>query len=392
MYYLPMLPCQKHHFSLPEQVHYLNCATMSPLSKRVEEAGVEGLRRKSQPYGIGQDHFFDTAETVKQRFAQLINCPDPSRIAIMPSVSYGMATVVKNLLKKSVVQPNKKIIVVGEEFPSGVYAWDELVSDHNVRLEIVSAPTELQDRGQLWNQKVLAAIDQNTLVVCVSPTHWADGTLFDLVAIRQLCTAHGVLLVVDGTQHVGAHGFDVQQVQPDFMVCGVYKWLLGPYSNAIAYCGHFFDDGFALEQTWAGRVGSQNFKNLVNYQSEMRPMAFRYNMGEFGNFINLPMIVAALDHLLEWRPEGIQDYAQQLSHPMVQSLRQAGYWIEADQHRAHHLFGIRPPKGIDLPLLQQKLIDQNVFVSYRGDAIRLSINVWNDAEDIAVFERILVNA
>jgi hypothetical protein len=46
---------QKHLFSLPEDVYYLNCATMSPLLKSVEEAGIKGLLRKSQPYEITQD-------------------------------------------------------------------------------------------------------------------------------------------------------------------------------------------------------------------------------------------------------------------------------------------------------------------------------------------------
>lgn len=362
---------------------------MSPLSKSVEKAGMQGLRRKSLPFEITQEHFFDTAETVKQRFAQLINCPDPARIAIMPSVSYGMAVVAKNLLKKNQIMPNHKVIVVGEEFPSGVYAWDEIVAEHNLRVETIHAPVQLDDRGKVWNQNLLEAIDENTLAVCISPTHWADGTLFDLLKIREKCTQYGALLVIDGTQHVGAAAFDVETIKPDFMVCGVYKWLLGPYSSALAYCSSYFDDGAPLEQTWVGRTDSQNFKNLVNYQSEMRPKAYRYDMGEFGNFTNLPMIVAALDHLLEWKPENIQDYARHLSQNMVQSLRQAGYWIEADEHRAHHLFGIRPPATVDMPSLQQKLKAQNVFVSYRGASIRVSINVWNDAKDIEIFERIL---
>ena len=232
-----MLTCQKHLFSLPESVHYLNCATMSPLSKSVEEAGVQGLRRKSQPYEITQEHFFDTAETVKQRFAQLINCPDAGRIAIMPSVSYGMAIVAKNLSRKNQITSLHKVIVVGEEFPSGVYAWDELVAEQNLRLDTITAPDILENRGQIWNEILLDVIDEHTLAVCVSPTHWADGTLFDLLKIREKCTQYGALLVIDGTQHVGAFEFDVELIKPDFMVCGVYKWLLGPYSSALAYCG-----------------------------------------------------------------------------------------------------------------------------------------------------------
>ncbi len=48
---------KKEFFSIPDNIHYLNCATMSPLPKKVEEAGIKGLLRKSQPYEITQEHF-----------------------------------------------------------------------------------------------------------------------------------------------------------------------------------------------------------------------------------------------------------------------------------------------------------------------------------------------
>jgi hypothetical protein len=35
-----MLECQRKFFSLPHDLHYLNCAYMSPLPRSVEEAGI----------------------------------------------------------------------------------------------------------------------------------------------------------------------------------------------------------------------------------------------------------------------------------------------------------------------------------------------------------------
>lgn len=376
-----LLTCQKHLFSLPEEVHYLNCATMSPNSKQVEAAGIQGLLRKSQPYEIVQEHFFDTLDQVKSRFASLINCP-AERIALMNSVSYGMATAVKNLLKKRNVSAQQKVVMVGEEFPSDVYSWEELQRERGVKIEFVKAPEALEQRGKIWNERLLDAIDHSTLAVCISPTHWADGTRFDLLAIGDRCRQTGAFFAIDGTQHVGAYPFDIQEIKPDFLVCAAYKWLLGPYGNALAYCGEFFDDGTPLEQTWTGRLGSQEFKNLIHYQSEYRPGAYRFNMGEFSNFIQLPMIEAALQHLLEWTPAGIQAYARDLVSGPIEQLRAAGYWIETEPYRANHLFGIRPIGQKDMESIRQTLLREKIFVSYRGSAIRISVHVWNDAEDM----------
>ncbi len=383
--------CQKHLFSLPHDVHYLNCATMSPLSKAVESVGLQAVLRKSKPYEIKQEHFFDTLEVVKDHFSVLVNCPS-DRIAILPSVSYGMAIVVKNLLKSRPASALQKVLVVGEEFPSDVYPWEELTQECGVRIEIVKSPEKLDGRGKAWNERLLEAIDDTTLAVCISPTHWADGTLFDLEAIGTQCRQHGAFFAIDGTQHVGAYPFDIEKVKPDFLVCAVYKWLLGPYGNALAYFGDFFDQGSPLEQTWTGRLGSQEFKDLVDYQSEYRPGAYRYNMGESSNFIQLPMIVEALQHLLDWTPAGIQAYAQKLIAQPVEQLQAAGFWVETEAYRASHLFGIRPLRGQDLDRIRTTLLQEKIYVSYRGASIRISVNVWNDATDLERLVEVLCEA
>ncbi len=383
---------KKAFFSLPENIHYLNCATMSPLAKIVEGAGIKGLLRKSQPYEITQENFFDTAIDVKKKFAKLINCSNYEQIAIMPSVSYGMATVVKNIQKRGITKHKTKIVLVGEEFPSDVYAWQELTKENpQISIETVYSPEELDNRGANWNIKLLEALNKETLLVCISPTHWADGTRFNLEKIKQKCVENGVLFIIDATQHLGAYELDIQKIQPDFLVAATYKWLLGPYGTTLAYFGKYFDEGFPLEQTWIGRKNSQDFKNLINYQSEYQEGAFRYNMGEFSNFINLPMVEKALDLLLEWQPAAIQNYARNLGKPYIERLSNAGYWIENEYFRAAHLFGIRLPDNLKIETIQKALSYEKVFVSYRGKAIRLSINVWNDEADMEIFTQILVN-
>jgi hypothetical protein len=47
-----MLTCQKDFFSLPDDLHYLNGAYMSPLSKAVEAAGIRGMAQKAIPSGL----------------------------------------------------------------------------------------------------------------------------------------------------------------------------------------------------------------------------------------------------------------------------------------------------------------------------------------------------
>ena len=68
-------------------------------------------------------------------------------------------------------------------------------------------------------------------VVAIGHVHWSDGTLFDLKKIRERLDEVGGLLIIDGTQSVGALPFSVKEFKPDALICGGYKWLLGPYST-----------------------------------------------------------------------------------------------------------------------------------------------------------------
>jgi hypothetical protein len=74
-----MLTCKRDHFSLPDDVHYLNGAYTSPLSRTVVTAGIRGVRRKAHPFAIEPGDFFDGLTARSGRSPQLI-----SRVQTIP--------------------------------------------------------------------------------------------------------------------------------------------------------------------------------------------------------------------------------------------------------------------------------------------------------------------
>ena len=380
-------PCQKHLFSLDPDVHYLNCAYMGPLPKSVEQAGVRGLQRKRSPNHITAPDFFSEGALLRRRFAELINCPAPERIAILPSASFGLASAARNLHPAK----GQNIVLLHEQFPSNVYAWHPF-AQQGIELRTVRPPDDLARRGQGWNERLLEAIDRQTAVVAVESVHWADGTRFDLEAVGKRAREVGAALVVDGTQAVGALPFDLSRVQPDALICAGYKWLLGPYSIGLGYFGPRFDDGEPIEFSWMNRQGSEDFSQLVHYQDAYRPGAIRYDVGEHSHFIALPMLIAALEQIQQWGVEAIQAYCQRLSEPLLERVRDAGFWIEDAAWRAGHLFGLRTPTGVDPKTLAQALAARKVFVSVRGTWVRISPHLYNEAADIEALLNALAGA
>ncbi len=355
---------------------------MSPLLKSVEKAGKIGIERKRNPFTISADDFFSGSEPLRNEYAKLINVKDPKRIVIIPSVSYGLATVVKN----AHIGAGDKIIVAAEQFPSNYYPWQRLSLDTKSILHVVSPPEQLQSRGKQWNQRILESIDTKTKIVSLGHVHWADGTRFDLDAIRKRTRDVGALLIIDGTQSVGALPFDVQKIQPDALVCGGYKWMMGPYSIGLAYYGEYFDSGRPLEENWINRLNSEDFSALVSYESNYQPGALRYEVGEHSNFILVPMMLEALKQINQWKPENIQQYCRKISQPAIKKLRASGYWIEEEDARGHHLFGVRFPKGVSIEDIKERVKRKKISVSFRGDSMRVAPNVYNDGKD---FEKLL---
>jgi selenocysteine lyase/cysteine desulfurase len=377
------LPCQRHLFAIPRDVCYLNSAYMSPMPAPVREAGAAGLARRATPWEIRAEHFFEPAEALRRQIGELLNA-SPEQIALVPNAANGIATVAKNLA----LEPGQQIVVLGEQFPSNMYSWLGL-THRGAHIKVVEAPTGAH-RGRKWNERLLAAIGPNTGLVAIEGAHWTDGTLFDLVSVGRRCREVGACFVVDATQSIGIEPIDVGLIQPDALVAHPYKSLLASYGLGFAYFSDRLADGSPLEESWLMRRGSEDFARLVDYQQHYAPGMRRYDSSTRANLALVGMLSAALDLFRDWQPPRVRAYCADVSGRLKACAQRAGYDVPQDGEHAAHIFGIRPPKGTDPQALRRALQDGHVYVSVRGDAIRVSPHVYNDQADIDRFAQVLL--
>lgn len=350
---------------------------MGPLPRAAEQAGIAGLQAKRCPSAITADDFFRASDGLRGRFAGLCGVADPSRVAIVPSVSYGVSTVARN----TKLGRGRNVVVVDEQFPSNVYPWRRLVQEQGGAVRVVRPPGGKRDGGA-WTDAIVSEIDSGTAVVAMETVHWTDGTPFGAAAIRERARDAGAALVLDATQSAGAAPIDVQALQPDALVVAGYKFLLGPYSVSLAYFGDRYLDGVPLEEGWAGRRGARDFRGLADYTDEYEPGATRFDMGQRSNFALVPALSASLDLVLQWGPARISDYCRALSARAVPRLRDMGFAVAPAESRSPHVFGVRPPAGLAAARVQESLARRNVSVSFRGAAIRVSPFVYNTGDDM----------
>jgi selenocysteine lyase/cysteine desulfurase len=365
------LRSQRDLFEIPEDIVYLNCAYMSPQLRPAREAGERAISRKSRPWEITPDLFFEDAEEIRALFARLVG-GDAEGVALVPSVSYGISVAAANVP----VRERQKIIILEDQFPSNVYAWRELAERSGAKLVTLPRPEDLD-----WTRALLGEIDADTAVVAVPNCHWTDGSLVDLARVGESAREAGAALVVDAIQSLGAHPFDVSDVRPDFLVASSYKWLLGPYGVGFMYVGEEYLEGRPIEHNWINRRGSQDFSGLVSYQDAFQPGARRYDVGERSNFALLPMAAEALRQLLDWGVENVSETIGTLTDLIEEKAGELGIVTIPKERRARHMIGLM--LGPDAPDdLATRLTAHNVFVSVRGESVRVSPHLYNTQEDV----------
>jgi selenocysteine lyase/cysteine desulfurase len=369
---IQLLPDQRSLFDIPNDVAYLNCAYMSPLMHSVVEAGEKAVGRKQHPWEISAPDFFELPDRGRELFARLIGAA-PAEVAIVPAASYGISLAALN----TAVRPGQEILLLHEQFPSNVYPWRQKAMDTGGRVVTVQRPVFAQS----WTQSIVDAINPQTAVVALPHCHWTDGSMIDLVEVGEMARRVGAALVIDATQSVGALPIDVGAVRPDYLVAAAYKWLLGPYSLGFVYAAPHRHEDRPLEQAWAGRKGAEDFARLVDYQDEYGPGMKRMDMGGASQLHLMPMAIRAMEQILDW---GVENIAGTLAHKTREIAERAaslGLSSVPEEFRAGHFLGLGFEGGVPARLLEQ-LAARKVYVSVRGDSMRITPHLYNDRHDV----------
>jgi selenocysteine lyase/cysteine desulfurase len=358
-------------FAIPRDVAYFNTATLSPQLHRVRAAGEAALERRSRPWTITADDWFSDVERPRASFAQLVGA-DAEGIALVPATSYAFAVAANNLA----LRPGDRVLVLGAEYPSGIYSWQAAVRASGAEILTVQ-----REPGQSWTEAVLAVLDVRVRVVCVPHVHGTDGALVDLERVSARTHDLGAHLVIDGSQSIGAMPFDVARFRPDFVTSVGYKWLLGPLGVSYLYVAEQHRDGAPIEQYWIARAGSVDFARLVDYRDEYQPGARRYDVGQRTEFELVPMAVAALEQLVEWGVDRIAATLADVTASLERTTSALGLDPLPPDQRGPHMLGVRLPDSARAAVVPA-LAAANCFAAVRGEMLRLAPHVHVDDVDL----------
>ncbi len=369
-----MLPSQRALFEVPREICYLNAASWSPLPIRTLEAGRLAVGRKGQPWTLDAGFANRQHERARTAAARLINA-DPGDVALISSVSYGVATAAKLFA----VPRGARVIVLENDHSSPVLEWRTRADEQGFAVETVRQPADAD-----WTSAVVGTIERPGAppvgLASISSVHWSDGGLIDLEKVSEALRRQGAICLIDATHGAGVLTMDVGRLDPDFVIFPTYKWLLGPYGRAFIYIAKRHQGGLPLEQTAFGRLDVRA-ENKV-YFSDLRYVADarRFDMGERDHFISMEMAAIGMEMMAEWGAPSVVERLAMLTERIAEAVGGIGVGVPDGRFRAPHIlslgFGDAMPKG-----LVKGLAEEGIHVAERLGRMRVSPHVYNDETD-----------
>ena len=157
--------------------------------------------------------------TTGNKIARIIGA-EPGSVAMHQNVSVCQAIIISCFDLK---QRRNKIVYESLNFPSVMYVYEAHVKAAGARL--VEVPSD--DGMTIDTERMIAAIDEETLLVPISHVLFKSAYIQDVKAIVEKAHAVGALVVLDAYQSAGTVPFSVKELDVDFATGGSVKWLCG---------------------------------------------------------------------------------------------------------------------------------------------------------------------
>src|SRR5947207_270725 len=208
--------------------------------------------------------WWDMPVTVGNQVGQIIGA-DPNTVVMHQNVSICQSLILSCLLPLKNPKRNK---IVFEElnFPSVMYVYEAHARAHGLRIERVKS----DDGITIPLERMLTAIDEETLLVPISHVLFKSGYLQDVKAITERAHEVGATVVLDTYQSAGTVPFSVKKLNVDFATGGSVKWLCGGPGAGYLYVRPDLIDKLQPKTTgWMAHEAPFAFETELRYAPDI---------------------------------------------------------------------------------------------------------------------------
>jgi selenocysteine lyase/cysteine desulfurase len=356
----------KQLFPLAREVSYLDTAAegLPPLAG--EQAMAMYWREKSRGTP-GRARLFEMQEETEQAAARLL-ATTAENIVLLANSSEAL-----NLFANSIPwRAGDEVLISDLEFPSNVVVWLRL-KEIGVRLIVIPTPGGTM-RLEDWTSRLSA----RTRVVSLSQVSYLSGTQVPfLSALAEEAHRAGALVCVDATQALGRVPVSVQGV--DYLVASSYKWLLGSHGLGIVYMSPEIRE--RIRPGTAGWYSVDSVFNKERFESFTPKTCAGQLQAGMPNFPGLFALKAGMDFILDVGVDRLNCELRPLVEMLRSGLEKQGLDLLTPA-APEFASGIVSFRCCDAAVKAAALAEQGVIVWGGDGRIRVSVHVYNDADDI----------
>ena len=267
-----------------------------------------------------------------------------------------------------------KVVYDDLNFPSIMYFW-EAQRSRGARVQMVKT----DDGVHVPLERLLDAIDEETLLVPISHVIFRSSFLQDAKAIIEKAHKVGAMVLLDVFQSAGSVPIDVQALNTDFATGGVLKWLCG--GPGVGYLYVRPDLGKKLEPKLTGWFAHKNSFDFATGPIQYADPPFRFMNGT----THIPALYACrpgLKIIREAGVERIRQKSQRQTAQLIQMAEQRGWRVNTPRDPAQRGGTV----SIDMPNAPEvckELLKRDILVDYRPKAgVRMAPHFYTADEEI----------
>ncbi len=318
-----------------------------------------------------EEQWWDMARVVGDEIGQLMNA-QPGTISCHQNVTQCEA-IVGSCLDFS--GKRNKVVYTEMNFPSVMYFW-EAQRTLGARIEMIKT----EDDVTVPLQKVLDAIDEETLIVPISHVFFRSAYIQDARAIVEKAHKVGALVLLDCFHSVGTMPVDVQALGVDFATGGVLKWLCGGPGTCYLYVRP--DLAKTLKPKLTGWVAHEKpFRFDIGATQYTNDTAYRFMNGT-PNIAALYCARPGLKIIREAGMERIRAKSKRQTEILIKLADERGWTVKTPRDREQRGGTV----SIDLPNGKEicaELLKRDVVVDFRYKAgLRMSPHFYTTDEEL----------
>ena len=308
--------------------------------------------------------------SVGNEVAQIIGA-DPGTVVMHQNVSICQSLVLSCLEPTA---KRNKIVYSELNFPSVMYVYEAHARDGKLKIKIV----ESDDGITVPLERMLAAIDETTLLVPFSHVLFKSAFLQDAKAIIDRAHEVGAMVVLDTYQSAGTIPFSVKELNTDFATGGSVKWLCGGPGAGYLYVRPDLQTKLEPKTTgWMAHQEPFSFDTNMRYADNI----WRFLHGSPA----IPALYAAQSGYRIINEIGVDKIREK-------SMRQTSYLIELAEEAG---FRVTSPKDVrqragtvtvaheHAAAVAKELIRREFIIDYRpGAGIRISPHFYTTDNEL----------